>query len=64
MKNPEGEAFERLKKNKLIDNNLNSTAQGISTPACLEGKKINSRLLNEDILQGYAESSRSYRCRS
>lgn len=63
MKNPEGEAFERLKKNKLIDD-LNITAQGISTPACLEGTKIYSRLLNEDILQGHAESSRSYRCRS
>ncbi|GEM_PF-6322561 len=35
MKNPEDEALERLKKNKLIDD-LNITAQGISTPACLE----------------------------
>lgn len=39
MKNPEGKAFERLKKNKLIDNDLNTTAQGISTPACLEATK-------------------------
>lgn len=50
MKNLEAESLERLKKNKLIDNDLNITTQGISTLACLEGAKIYSHLLNEDIL--------------
>lgn len=50
MDNLEAEALERLKKNKLIDTDLNITTQGISTLACLEGTKIYSQLLNEDIL--------------